>query len=206
MLTESVPENRLWLRLDELGDENALGSEVRFFEDHASPLVTVEASLGTWARVKPTLLALRAANVSALLLLQKPIHEPTFETLLEVFAFLREWDQLLLHNFISLCGDHLPPPFKNDFAIETKIEMKWFREWLMASHDPRISKYPGLPWRSFIRKITSENYTFAQTFLEVVYFPEEVDAEKTLPLLLKNFLQGRKKAICLFPKRWGKAQ
>jgi hypothetical protein len=206
MLTESVPESRLRLRLDELLDQDALDSEVKFFEENAFPLVTVEASLGSWARVKPTLLTLRAANISALLLIQKPAHDPTFEDLIEVFAFLRGWDQLLLHNFTQLCGKFLPQAFQSDFAVETKIEMKWFREWLMASHDQRISKYPGLPWRSYIRKITTENYLFAQSFVEIAFSPEEVDSEKTLSLLVKNFLHSRKKAICLFPKRWGKAQ
>ena len=87
---------------------------------------------------------------------------------------------------------------------EAKIELKWFREWLMAASDSRIHKYPGMPWRSFIRKVVGENYTFACTFLELVASTATPENREYLQLLMKGFLESKKKFICTFPKRWGK--
>jgi len=98
------------------------------------------------------------------------------------------------------------PKSVKDLQLESKIELKWVREWLMASHDPRISKYPGLPWRSFIRKIVQENFEFAENFLRLASVDSEEKDESAIETLFTVFLRTKKKAVCIYPKNWGKLQ
>ncbi len=102
----------------------------------------------------------------------------------------------------------LSDKFQKHFEIEVKIELKWFREWLVANQDSRISRYPGLPWRSYMRKVIGENFDFAQTLLNVgANLPPEMRKEDlTIENLVLAYLKSRKKAICFFPKKWGRLQ
>jgi hypothetical protein len=201
MSTEPAPR----LELDQFLGEEAILARVKAFEGKEIPLVTLVASVESLVRVLTTLLALRGQNISALLLLT-PASIPLNDDELDVvFAFLRDWDQLILQNFLSVCSDRLPPQVLNILRNESKIELKWFQEWQTAASDSRINKYPTLPWRSFIRKIVRENYKFVSAFLPLVK-PETIETEgPKAAQLLKDFLDVKKKVVCVFPKKWGKA-
>jgi len=192
------------LRLDEIGEEQ-IKKEVRSFEKKSVPFVFLEATPASRERIQSTLLSLRASNISGMLTLLKN-GNPSADEVTEFFGFLRDWDQLTLTNLLALCGDWVPEAFRGEFSIEAKIEQKWMKEWMVASQDPRIAKYPGLPWRSFIRKINQENYAFAQTFVRFAAPDSEERSDITIGNLLRAFLKSRKKAICLFPKKWEKLQ
>ena len=200
MFTENNSES---IFLDEIAEGEALRRQLDSMEK--LPVVYLEASLQSWEKIKISLLGLRASNVPGILLL-KEAPQASLEEIAETLIFLKNWDQLYVHNFLALCGKFLPERALKDFQQESKIELKWVREWLTASHDQRIAKYPGLPWRSFLRKIVSENYEFAENFLRfAVPESEEASETKTLELLV-SFLKAKKKAVCIFPKNWGKLQ
>ena len=208
MLTDFIPRGAFPLRLDEIEEANLL-SEVHFFETQSSTtvsaLVYVESSMVNRERIQATFLTFRASNIPAILLIKPITPHPSLEALSSFFMFLRDWDQLTLHNIVQLCGDYVPEQYRSVLRTEARIEMKWFQEWLTASHDSRISKYPGLPWRSFIRKTVQENYTFAQDFLQLLTI-DEGERESTLSPFINDFLRNKKKAISIFPKRWSKLQ
>lgn len=192
------------LDLDQILGEEAILSQVRAFEGKSIPLVTLSASVESLVRVRTTLLELRSLNISALLQLTPASVPLTDDELDVVFAFLRDWDQLILQNFLELCRDRVPPEYLGLLQNEAKIESKWFQEWQMATSDSRIHKYPTLPWRSFIRKIVRENYRFVSTFLPLV--KPEVREENAVQVqqVVREFLEAKKKVVCIFPKRWGK--
>ncbi len=192
------------LELDHYVGEDAILAQVRSFEGKSIPLVTLVASVESLGRVRTTLCELRSLNISALLLLTPASIPFTDEELEVVFAFLRDWDQLILHNFLELCSERVPPVYLQLLQTEAKIELKWFQEWQIATSDSRIHKYPTLPWRSYIRKIVRENYKFSSTFLPLV--KPEVLEEKAAETqhILREFLEAKKKVVCIFPKRWGK--
>lgn len=192
------------LELDNYLGEEAILTQVRSYEGKSIPLVTLVASVESLLRVRTTLCELRSLNISALLLLT-PASVPFNDDELEVvFSFLRDWDQLILNNFLELCRDRIPPAYLGLLQTEAKIELKWFQEWQIATSDARIHKYPTLPWRSYIRKIVRENYKFASTFLPLVK-PEVLEANAAeTQHVLREFLEAKKKVVCIFPKRWGK--
>lgn len=192
------------LELDHFVGEEALLAQVRSYDGKQIPLVTLVASVESLVRARVTLLALRSINTSALLLLTPSSVPFTDDELEVVFAFLLEWDQLILHNFLELCRDRVPPEYLGMLTGEAKIELKWFQEWQMAASDTRIHKIPTLPWRSYIRKIVRENHRFAAAFLPLVK-PESREANApAIQRLLQEFLENKKKVVCVFPKRWGK--
>lgn len=168
-------------------------------------LVNVTGSVQSWEKIKDTLCDLRAANISPILHIKGGVALDDDEILF-LFAFMRDWDQLFLHNFLEICGEWVPKEFQSVLQTESKIEMKWISEWLTANSDQRIYKYPSLPWRSFIRKIIGENYNFACVFLMLAAAPATEDNVSAMHDHIKAFLEAKKKVVCVFPKRWGKLQ
>jgi hypothetical protein len=152
--------------------------------------------------VKRLLCSLRAANAPALVFFEKPESPPAPEVLGNILDFLKAWDQLTLHNLLQICYAWIPSSHAVALVQEANIEVKWFREWLMASHDERISKYPGLPWRSYMRKIVVENYDFATGLMKLRHSTDPAPTEA----LVKGFLSSKKKTVCLFPKKWSRMQ
>jgi hypothetical protein len=201
MSIEPIPE----INLDALTEEAQILSEVSELEEKNPPLVTFISSPDRWDHIKRVLLSMRASNISAVLLLKRTDFVLEDDEIQSIFAFLRDFDQLLLHNFLELCDAWLPKEFLARFQNEAKIELKWFREWQMAVSDSRIHKYPGLPWRSFVRKIVGENYRFAMEFLRLIAQANTLENMEAMDVLLKGFLESKKKVICVFPKRWGKS-
>ena len=203
MSIEVTPE----IDVDSLQDVDANEYLKRFSQsaDDSPTLVTVTGSVGSWEKVKETLFALRSANISPILHL-KADTELDDEEIVFLFSFLRDWDQLFLHNFLEICGDWVPKEFQAALQNESKIELKWVSEWLTANSDQRIYKYPGLPWRSFVRKIVGENYDFAMVFMMLAASAATDENVKSMHDHIKAFLEIKKKVVCVFPKRWGKLQ
>jgi hypothetical protein len=201
MSIEPIPE----VNLDAVNEEAQVQTEVSELEKNNPPLVTLRSSPDRWDNIKRALLELRAANISAVLLLKRTDFPLDGEEIKSVLSFLRDWDQLLLHNVLEISEGWVPKEFDARLQTEAKIELKWFREWLMALADPRIHKYPGLPWRSFVRKIVSENYQFATELVRLVSAGETMENLVALDNLIKGFLEAKKKVVCIFPKRWGKS-
>lgn len=172
-------------------------------ENKKESLVVLNASIESLERVVLSLMAFRAANISAILQLKKPEGFLEDEELNALFRFLKEWDQLFLINFVEICGDWVPQDFQSALRNEAKIEIKWAREWLTANSDQRIYKYPSLPWRSFLRKIIGENCNFVLRFLELTTLPGTPENIKLMNDHLKAFLEAKKKVVCVFPKKWG---
>ncbi len=193
MSTETTPD----LDLDSLRNQ-ALDRQLASLEKKQQTLATLAASVDNIDRAKETLCALRAAGISPLLLLRKPSEPLNKESLLAIFGFLRDWDQLLLRNLLELGEHYVPSKYLPLLHPEARTEMKWFQEWQTAVADPRIHRYPGLPWRSFLRKVNAENYAFVQNVLR-----DDTGADR-LDSLVEEFLKGKKKTICIFPKNWGK--
>jgi hypothetical protein len=185
------------LDLDRLAPA-ALSKQLLRLEKQSKTLATVAASTGNSESIKDTLCSLRASGISPLLLVRKGFAKWPTEEILAFFGFLRDWDQLLLRNLTELAGDRIPAPFQATLAQEAKTELKWFQEWQTAVADPRIHRYPGLPWRSFLRKVNAENFAFAQDLLRDDATLESLDVR------IRGFLVGKKKTICVFPKNWGK--
>ncbi|NBX67679.1 MAG: hypothetical protein EBR01_01800 [Proteobacteria bacterium] len=201
MSIESMPE----INVDNLqGLSEAIGS-FSSGEKGDKLLVNVTGSVQSWEKIKDTLCDLRAANLSPVLHIKGGIPLDDDEIIF-LFSFMRDWDQLFLHNFLELCGEWVPKEFQSVLMSESKIEMKWISEWLTANSDQRIYKYPSLPWRSFIRKIIGENFNFAVAFLALAAAPATEDNVKAMHEHIKAFLEIKKKVVCVFPKKWGKLQ
>jgi hypothetical protein len=157
-----------------------------------------------WSRIKRGLCDLRAAGRSAVLLLKRTDAFLEDDDVLSIFAFLRDWDQFLLHNFLELCEDWVPNTYQPLLQTEAKLELKWFQEWLTASSDTRIHKYPGLPWRSYVRKVVGENYQFATIFLELTANAATPENIQAVQKHFTEFFEGKKKVLCMFPKHWSR--
>ncbi len=185
------------LDLDSLLPEH-IAKQLLQFEERKATLVTVAASIEKLEAIRQAFCSLRASGISSLLLLRKVDIPLTTEEVLAIFAFLRDWDQLLLRNLLEIASDKIPAGFLPHLVAEAKTEFKWFQEWQTAVSDPRIHRYPGLPWRSFLRKVNAENFAFAQAILR------DDSGHEVLDATVKSFLIGKKKTICIFPKNWGK--
>ena len=172
----------------------------------SGPVLTLTSSADNWDRIRSVLCSLRASNASGLLLLKKPEDVLEDEEIVVILDFLREWDQLLLHNVLGLCANCIPAIFMPHLELEAKNELKWFREWLTALCDPRIYRYPGLPWRSFVRKISAENHAFGLKLLDLVSRPASSDNIQAVQNLFSEFLENKRKVICVFPTNWGRTQ
>lgn len=181
------------LDLDQLPPAK-LAAQVARLEKSSAPLATLAASPEHVVYLRDALMALRASGISPLLTLRRGSETHDRETLLQFFALLRDWDQLLLRNMLELIGDRVPEKFRPNLAFEARTEAKWFQEWLTAVSDPRIHRYPGLPWRSFLRKVNAENFDFARALL----------SDEPLEERVTQFLIAKKKTICIFPKNWNK--
>lgn len=167
--------------------------------------VCVQLTVPVQAREKTTevLCALRSANISVLLLVSAENSLLEDDEMIDLFEWLRTWDQLSLRNFMELCGNWVPQDFGATLEQESKTEFKWFQEWQTAIADPRVHRYPTLPWRSFVRRINHENFSFALDFLEIVALPSSEENRNRLQIRAQAFIEAKKKAICIFPKKWG---
>lgn len=168
------------------------------------PLIHLTGSIANWESIQNSLLILRASNKSALLHLKRGVDFLEDDEIQYLFSTLRDWDQLTVENFMEICGEWVPQEFQPILKNEAKIEQKWTEEWLTASTDEKIAKYPGLPWRSFIRKTIGENYQFAVRFLELAAAPATEENVALMVSHIKAFLEAKKKVVCVFPKKWGK--
>lgn len=192
------------IKLDDIHSDEELLSEISLLEDENRSLIYVTASFGSWNRLQSLFCALRASNFSAILLLQDRDPKLHIDEVEELFQFLRNWDQLFLHNILVLAKDWIPETFQERLRGEIKHELKWFREWFLACSDPKIHRYPTLPWRSYIRKVVAENYEFAQGVLRIAANGPADNTE--LGKLLEKFLEKKQQVLCTFPKRWGRVQ
>jgi hypothetical protein len=199
------PADRFAVRLDDI-DERALERKLKSFEADNPPVIEVHSSLASWHRLKVILLTLRASNIAPVVIMGPCPVTPTLDNAVPALCFLRDWDQLFLHNVLVLCDPWIPEELKKEFALEAKMELKWFREWFTASFDTRISKYPGLPWRAYIRKVVLENFGFTEKLLELSQAGNEESHAVELRNFLRGFLRSRKKTVALFPKKWSRLQ
>jgi hypothetical protein len=202
MFIEGLPE----LNVDETNEGMELEKQISEFEKTQAPLVGVQASIRNWDKIEAAICSLRSANVSALLALRKTGEVLEDEEILYLFGVLRDWDQLTLQNFLEVCGDWIPQEFQETLKTEARIELKWAKEWLTAASDQRITKYPALPWRSFTRKIVTENYQFAVKFLELAAAPATPENLAAIHKHITDFVEAKKKVVCIFPKKWKRGQ
>jgi len=184
----------------------ALLSRLQDLEKQAYPLVTLTSSVNDWEKIRSSLLALRSSGMSAMLLLRRSQELLEDDEIQVIFTYLRDWDQLLLHNVLEICEGWIPAAYLPRLQIEAKLELKWFKEWWMAMSDPRIHKYPGLPWRRFVRKVVGENFDFAIRFLYLVALPATPENIDEVRVHFETFFEAKKKVLSIFPKKWSKLQ
>jgi len=191
--------------LDSLQGQDGLSSWVRALEERQLPAVTLRASVRDWDRIQSAILMCRAANISVVLLLKAEAEaEGTvvpMEELPELLGLLRLWGQCLLHNILVLLRPAIPAGAIRALGAEAKIELMWFREWGTASSDARVHRYPGLPWRSFMRNVNEENFAFAVRLLELEAREGEPAPEAETAQAITEFLAAKKKVVNIFPKR-----
>ena len=179
----------------------------QFENSQSQELVSITASISAWPLVPKILSRMRSASLPALVKILSAGWACEIEELTYIVQRLREFDQLTLHNLLELLSDFLPKDALDALSNESRIELKSFQEWVVASHDSRLHKYPVLPWRSFIRKVNAENYDFARSVLDL-FFMYGADAPDSpeLKKILSQFLDSKKKVLCLFPKKWSREQ
>lgn len=188
------------LTLDGGIDSERLKVEIARLEAASPSLVSLNAAMEALVPLGEALCMLRAANLPAVVSVRPIDRSPSKVELASAIQFLRDWDQLSLENILSLASAWIPPKYLEELRQEAKVESKWIREWLRAAHDQRLSKLPGLPWRSFLRKTVGENYLFADALLERE--PMGEGGEHEMEFLFRVFLDRKKKAVNVFPKRW----
>lgn len=189
------------IEFDKLADE-ALAKTARSFASLQPPICQLTCSPWEMSRLTEFLCRLRSEGVAALVHIKAPSERVQDEVLEDVFSTLRNFEQLLLKNILELCLDWIPAEYHTVLKQESKTELKWFEQWQAAAHDVRIHKYPILPWRSFLRKINTENYIFARELMSLSELPNTPQNKEAMRLLLQRFLEEKKKTICIFPKRW----
>ncbi len=187
-------------------DESTIPKDVSKIEKAGLPVVTLTSRADNWEKIRQALVSLRSVNVSAVLLLKHEEEILEDEEISVILGFLKDWDQLLLQNLLELCEHCIPSVFIPHLQTEAKNELKWFREWLTALGDSRIHKYPGLPWRSFVRKIVKENYEFGMKLLDLIALPATPENIQQVQSHFNTFIENKRKVVCTFPKNWGKTQ
>lgn len=167
--------------------------------EHASRVVAVRASLEGWSDLVNTLCELRGRGVLPLVEL---VGAPavTDATLLERFRFLADWDQCSLGNVLGVVARWLPDAHRRALEQEARLEARFFREWAAAAVEPRLARYPALPWRRFLRNVNEENYRFAQAVVV------EQNNPPALTEALKALLDAKRKTVNLFPKKFDRAK
>lgn len=188
------------IRLDTIPERDWLPKLIEL-ERGGPRLLTLVCSPTHLERAKQALLGLRAEGVPAMLVLDAKNTLLQDEELGRLFEFLNDWDQLTLRNILELCLDWIPREFHTPLQTEARTEFKWVQEWQLAANDPRVHKYPGLPWRSFLRRINHENYVFSTEFLMLIALPSTPENKDALETHLKRFLHEKKKAVCIYPRR-----
>lgn len=195
MPIEVLPPNLSSLSLDSFEEDTDLLAQAELLYEGNPSVVFLQSDLIHADRMKRVLLALRAADIPTILLVRS--REPlVMSAAFQQLEFLKQWDQCSLINVMQICQNAIPERFSSVLTAEAKIELKWLQEWWSASQGPRMARYPGLPWRSFIRKINSENFQFARELIS--------EGDSDLDERMKTFLTNKKKVVCVFPKRWGK--
>lgn len=194
-------ENQTEFDLSTLKGRN-LESAIKKVQSKTPPLCTLTCGAGSMDELKDVLCRLRAEGVAFLVLLKGGSELVDESETLKVFATLRDWDQLLVRNILELCIGWIPAAYHDVLRAEAKTELKWFEQWQSAAIDPRIHRYPALPWRSFLRKINAENYEFISELMELTLKPATPETQKATADRIKAFLEAKKKTICIFPKRW----
>jgi hypothetical protein len=189
------------LDFDTLAD-TSFEETIEEFRSKTPPLCTLTCSPGSVERLKDFLCRLRAEGVAAVVVLRSTGSDLEQANALGVFEVLRDWDQLLLRNILELSIGWIPREFHEPLKLEAKTELKWFEQWQTASHDSRIHRYPALPWRSFLRKINAENFQFISDLMDLSHRKATPESNRTTAALIKQFLDAKKKTICIFPKRW----
>ena len=202
MNIETLPE--LKIDLNDIQGEDDLLFELEAFDKKQLHVVYLIAAKEELEQVKSALCTLRAHNKSGIVMVKREDLPVDVKELAYIIRSLRDQDQLLLHNIMQLIEMLLPESHHQTLRTEAPNELKWFREWLMASHDPRIHKYPGLPWRSYVRKVNQENFHFSASLVEILS-SRLGDADDRLGPVIRDFLEKKKQALCLFPKRWNRA-
>lgn len=199
---ESMSTEQIELNLDGVKTEAALNEKISDLEERSARFVQLKSSVSSLPFAQKTLCAFRASGISALVMVSKP-ETLGVEELTQTISNLYEWDQLTLKNILVLCRNYLPEGAYEHLDNEARTEWKWMEEWFSASDDPRIHKIPGLPWRSFIRKVVGENYQFASELIALNRdLPEGWEEQRNS--LIRNFLKEKKKVICIFPKNRGR--
>ena len=201
MAIETLPEVKV--NLNEVDIDDSFYDEVAPLENSESFLVYLRGNISHMDKLKKALGILRASNASSIFLLEPESANASPKEIVEVIKNLREWDQLLLHNLLQLLTDWIPEKYRESLRQEAKTELKWYREWAIASFDTHIYKIPTLPWRSYIRKIINENYNFAVAFMKLLTATPRLPEPDT-DILIRAFLDRKKKVVCVFPKKWSK--
>jgi hypothetical protein len=171
-------------------------------ENSPQQVELLDVSIANMGNVFEELCEYRAKN-SPVILSLKPAENTPLDEAIEVAIQLRDWDQLTLQNILALFGNKFSPEALSVLQKESRIEQKCFTEWLMASHDSRINKYPQLPYRSFIRKIIKENFSFILNCLQI--WDSENSGEE-MKKVLRDFIETKKKVVTIFPKKWERLQ
>ncbi|MBI3295100.1 MAG: hypothetical protein HYZ71_10255 [Deltaproteobacteria bacterium] len=167
-------------------------------------LVTLEVSVAAWPICRKVLARLRSAGLPVLIQIQRRDWQCELEELTFLFGELRNCDQLTLQNLLELAHDLIPAESLQLLHNESRIEIKSFQEWVVASEDPRVHLYPVLPWRSFIRKVIQENFEFSRSLLDLHFmYGPDTGTSPELKRLIEQFLNSKKKVLCIFPKKWG---
>lgn len=176
-------------RLDEL--DAYLGVE------DASRVVTVRASLERWDDLVRALCELRGRGVLAQVDLVGPVTLAE-ATLLDHFRFLAAWDQCSLGNVLGIVDRWLPDAHRQALQQEARFEARFFREWATAAVEPRLARYPALPWRRFLRNVNEENYRFAEACILQQNDPPALLAA------IERLMEAKRRTVNLFPKKWAK--
>ena len=164
--------------------------------ENASRVVALQASLDRWPELVRSLCELRGRGVLPLVGLVKGESVHPDALLLERFRFLADWDQCSLANVLGVVSRWLPDAFRSTLDQEAKLEARFFREWAAAAAEPRLGRYPALPWRRFMRNVNEENYRFAEACVL------EQNDPPALAEAVKRLLEAKRKTVNLFPKKF----
>lgn len=161
------------------------------------------------AHIKAVLCMMRAYHKPAILLLKNPSlieidtkAEEIHLIFTQILETLYSYDQLFLYNGMTLLKearkliDYITPEYQKALDEESRIEMKCFREWIASLYDRRMNTLSPLPFRSFIRKLNTENYSF---FLDLIR--EDSEPQQHIEIIKKFLLYKKQNILSLVPRR-----
>lgn len=191
------------LRFD-LGDEATLVECLTALDDRLASsdvarVVTARASFERWPELVRFLCELRGRGVMPLVTFESA---PAVDerTLIDRLRFLADWDQCSLENVLVVVDRWLPDACRSAVAHEARIEALFFREWAAAASDARLTRYPALPWRRFLRNVNEENFRFAEACVLSQNDPA------ALTEAVRGLLELKRKTVNRFPKKWGRTK